>query len=317
MNFQSLNYFIMLAREKNFTRAAEKLHLTQQTLSANVAALEKEWGMKFLIRHVPLELTDAGKVFYAYALQFTRGEEALSRTLKDIANEEAGNLTIGVGFVRERDLLPTLIAAFREKHPKVTFDLVEGSNEGLTKQLQEGDIDLAIAHFTEAPPGIDVKTIYQEEISFLVSRKLLKETTGMTKADIRELEDTRLSDMSRLAACPFITTNPHNIAGAVEALYLAAAPFTPQIVVRSDNMGTLIDLCLLGVGALFAPKNLLHHTLLDTRKADMVHIPLPETAYCISFGCRMKSPAWSIRDKFMDFTIESLRDVVGGAAAPE
>ena len=177
MNFQSLNYFIMLAREKNFTRAAEKLHLTQQTLSANVAALEKEWGMKFLIRHVPLELTDAGKVFYAYALQFTRGEEA-------------GNLTIGVGFVRERDLLPTLIAAFREKHPKVTFDLVEGSNEGLTKQLQEGDIDLAIAHFTEAPPGIDVKTIYQEEISFLVSRKLLKETTGMTEADIRELEDT-------------------------------------------------------------------------------------------------------------------------------
>ncbi len=125
MNFQSLNYFIMLAREKNFTRAAEKLNLTQQTLSANVAALEKEWGMKFLIRHVPLELTDAGKVFYAYALQFTRGEEALSRTLKDIANEEAGNLTIGVGFVRERDLLPTLIAAFREKHPKVTFDLVE------------------------------------------------------------------------------------------------------------------------------------------------------------------------------------------------
>ena len=51
MNFQSLNYFIMLAREKNFTRAAEKLHLTQQTLSANVAALEKEWGMKFL--HTP------------------------------------------------------------------------------------------------------------------------------------------------------------------------------------------------------------------------------------------------------------------------
>ena len=49
----------------------------------------------------------------------------------------------------------------------------------------------------------------------------------------------------------------------------------------------------------------------------MVHIPLPETAYCISFGCRMKSPAWSIRDKFMDFTIESLRDVIGGAAAPK
>lgn len=51
MNFQSLNYFIMLAREKNFTRAAEKLHLTQQTLSANVAALEKRMGHE--ISHTP------------------------------------------------------------------------------------------------------------------------------------------------------------------------------------------------------------------------------------------------------------------------
>lgn len=47
MNFQSISYFIVLAREKNFTRAAEKLHMTQQALSASMASLEKEWGMPF------------------------------------------------------------------------------------------------------------------------------------------------------------------------------------------------------------------------------------------------------------------------------
>lgn len=47
MNFQSISYFIVLAREKNFTRAAEKLHITQQALSASMASLEKEWGMPF------------------------------------------------------------------------------------------------------------------------------------------------------------------------------------------------------------------------------------------------------------------------------
>jgi hypothetical protein len=61
MNFQSISYFIVLAREKNFTRAAEKLHMTQQALSASMASLEKEWGMPFFLRHVPLELTNGGR----------------------------------------------------------------------------------------------------------------------------------------------------------------------------------------------------------------------------------------------------------------
>ena len=306
MNFQSIRYFITLAREKNFTRAAEKLHVTQQTLSANMAALEREWGMKFLLRHVPLELTDAGKVFYDYALRFTNEEESLQRTLTDISNEEAGNLRIGIGFIRERDLLPPLLADFRKAHPKITFELVESSNEGLEKKLREGDIDLAIAHFPETPAGVEVQPIYQEEISFLVSRKLLVETTRASAEDIRRLEENHLSDMSLLASCPFITTPSHNIAGAVAARYLAAASFKPQVVVQSDNMGTLIDLCFLGVGALFSPSNLVRHTLLKEKTSDMVQIPLPETAYTISFGYRLKSPAWSVRDKFMEFVSKAV-----------
>lgn len=306
MNFQSITYFITLAREKNFTRAAEKLHVTQQTLSANMASLEREWGMKFLVRHVPLELTDAGKVFYEYALRFANDEASLARTLSDISNEEAGNLRIGIGFIRERDLLPPLVAAFRKQYPKVTFELVEDSNLGLEKKLREGDIDLAIAHFPETPPGVEVHPIYKEEICFLVSRKLLEETTGATEEDIQRLEMGQLKDMSLLENCPFITTPAHNIAGAVEARYLAAAPFVPHVVVQSDNMGTLIDLCFLGVGALFCPANLVRHTLLLVQEKEMVQIDLPETEYSISFGYRLKSPAWSVRDRFIEFVREKV-----------
>ena len=56
MNFQSISYFIVLAREKNFTRAAEKLHMTQQALSASIASLEKEWGIPFFFFFFPLYL---------------------------------------------------------------------------------------------------------------------------------------------------------------------------------------------------------------------------------------------------------------------
>ena len=68
MNFSSMDYFVMVARERSFSRAAERLHITQQTLSAHIAKLEGELGTKLLVRSVPLELTYAGEVFLEYAL---------------------------------------------------------------------------------------------------------------------------------------------------------------------------------------------------------------------------------------------------------
>lgn len=109
MNFQSISYFIVLAREKNFTRTAEKLHMTQQALSASMASLEKEWGMPFFLRHVPLELTNGGRVFYEYALRLADEEEELRRALSDVADDRRGTLRIGTGFMREREIMPALV----------------------------------------------------------------------------------------------------------------------------------------------------------------------------------------------------------------
>ena len=72
MNFSSMDYFITVARERSFSRAAERLHITQQTLSAHIAGLEKELGTKLLVRSIPLELTYAGEVFLGYAVDLQR-----------------------------------------------------------------------------------------------------------------------------------------------------------------------------------------------------------------------------------------------------
>ena len=64
MNFSSMDYFVMVARERSFSRAAERLHITQQTLSAHIAKLEGELGTKLLVRNIPLELTYAGRCFW-------------------------------------------------------------------------------------------------------------------------------------------------------------------------------------------------------------------------------------------------------------
>ena len=70
MNFQSMEYFAAVAKNRSFTRAADALHITQQTLSAHIAGIERELGCPLLIRHIPLELTYAGEVFLRYATEF-------------------------------------------------------------------------------------------------------------------------------------------------------------------------------------------------------------------------------------------------------
>ncbi|MFR8330222.1 MAG: LysR family transcriptional regulator [Clostridium fessum] len=65
MNFQSMEYFAAVAKNRSFTRAADALHITQQTLSAHIAGIERELGCPLLIRHIPLELTYAGRYFCA------------------------------------------------------------------------------------------------------------------------------------------------------------------------------------------------------------------------------------------------------------
>lgn len=85
MNFHSLDYFLVLAREKNFTRAAEALHITQQLLSSHIAGLEKELGCTLLVRRTPLELTYAGRKFLHYAESIRQTRQTMEREFCDIS----------------------------------------------------------------------------------------------------------------------------------------------------------------------------------------------------------------------------------------
>ncbi len=92
MNFLSMQYFSMVAREKSFTKAAAKLYITQQTLSAHIAAIEKELGCQLIIRRVPLELTYAGQIFLKYAVDIQKKYENMEYEFKDIVQEDKGKL---------------------------------------------------------------------------------------------------------------------------------------------------------------------------------------------------------------------------------
>lgn len=109
MNFHSLDYFLVLAREKNFTRAAEALHITQQSLSSHIAGLEKELGCTLLVRRTPLELTYAGRTFLRYAESIGQTRQAMEREFCDISENQKGELRVGIAYTRGRAIMPRLI----------------------------------------------------------------------------------------------------------------------------------------------------------------------------------------------------------------
>ncbi|MBF0915253.1 MAG: LysR family transcriptional regulator, partial [Atopobium sp.] len=174
MNFQTMDYFVAVAEEKSFTKAAERLSVTQQTLSANIATAEKELGSKLLERTVPLSLTFAGEEFLRYARRFQAQRRAMDQEFLDIAGNERGRLRVGVTATRGHIIMPRSIAAFQKLHPNISIELDEGENDELVEWLSEGQLDLIVATVNSRLYDLVVKKLFDEKIVLVVSQALLE-----------------------------------------------------------------------------------------------------------------------------------------------
>ena len=126
MELRILQYFLAVVREENISRAAEVLHITQPTLSRQMAQLEEELGTQLFIRGKHMTLTDAGVMLKHRA-------EEVAALMGKIENEFAsqqeigGVISIGSGGLNASHMLPAAMAGFREKYPKVQFQLYTNS----------------------------------------------------------------------------------------------------------------------------------------------------------------------------------------------
>lgn len=145
MDLRSLSYFSVVAEELNFTRAAERLCMSQPPLSNQIKALEEELGVSLFIRGGrSLQLTEAGKLLYRRAAQ-----------LLDLANrtrEEVGSMALGLsgticlGSVAGRApfLSAQWIAGFREEYPLVRFEMENGSSDDVIDKIMRGMMELGV-----------------------------------------------------------------------------------------------------------------------------------------------------------------------------
>lgn len=308
MNFATMEYFTMLARERSFTRAADRLHITQQSLSSHIGKLEKELGSQLIVRHVPLELTYAGEVFLGYAETILEQYSTMRQEFWDIAHNEEGVLRVGIAFTRGRTILPDIIMAFHEDYPHIRVELVEATNEALRQKLLDDEIDLAIAFFPNTLPGVVMRDFYQEEVVTLISRELFESLYGDETPDrIRRIE---AGDYSALEGCPLILGSLEDIGGRIEHSVIRRAGISrPRIVATSNNSETHLALCVRGAGACLCSETLARASLTKQQLDSLLILRSGEPArYSIQFGYREKPYQWSVIDAFMDVARKTMEE---------
>jgi len=171
MEIRQLEYFVAVAEEANFTRAAQRIHVAQPAVSAQIARLEKELGQPLLDRsHRTVRLTAAGEAALPFARQALRAVGDVRTAVDDVSELVRGSVTIGTVTSHNVDMA-ALLAAFHSAHPTVEITLGTDDSDALIDGVQSGRLDIAIASVgsEEVPDGLAVEVTTDEAFEVVVA----------------------------------------------------------------------------------------------------------------------------------------------------
>ena len=163
MELRHIRYFMAVAEELNFTKAAEKLHMAQPPLSRQIQDLEKELGARLFHRtpHM-LKLTEEGVLFSQYAVQILELARRSAEGIRELHTGLTGTLYLASVEGHAPRLISEWIAGFHKLHPHVQYDLWNGSSDEVTDRVTKGICDLGIITSPYSTEGLSVLPVYDE-----------------------------------------------------------------------------------------------------------------------------------------------------------
>ncbi|MCX8084177.1 MAG: selenium metabolism-associated LysR family transcriptional regulator [Calditerrivibrio sp.] len=172
MDFKQIEAFVYVAKYKSFSRAAEKMLLSQPTVSTHINTLEEELGIKLFDRlSREVVLTESGQVFYDYAVDMIDLRERSIEAIKEFLNEISGNIKIGSSTIIAEFILPSIIKEFNNKYPKTFFTMDIASSQMIIQRLVDGILDLAIVARKIPKKDLEYKTILKDRIVLAVNKE--------------------------------------------------------------------------------------------------------------------------------------------------
>ncbi|KVU04506.1 LysR family transcriptional regulator [Burkholderia ubonensis] len=268
-------YFMTVAEERHFGRAAARLSMTQPPLSQAIRALEDLLGVALFVRTKrSVALTAVGAALLPDVRKLLEAADALPPRAQSLARGETGSLALAFVSTADYGLLPSLLRAFGARYPQVRLQLEEATSDVQIEELAAGRIDAGLI----IPP---VPPRHAAELSYLpVVREplVLAMPAAAAPADAPEDAPVRLADVAALPLVIFPRRLAPGFYDIITGCY-GAAGATPRIGQEAIQMQTIVSLVSAGMGVALVPQS-----LRNLRRTGVVYRPLADGAPVVETG---------------------------------
>lgn len=246
MELRHLRYFIAVAEELHFGRAAERLHMAQPPLSQQIKKLEEEIGVQLLARTKrKVELTPAGRLFLDEARLTLQQAKRAQRIAQEAEQGVRGRLRVGFVTSACYSILPVLVRRFRKDNPLIDLELMEMTPSRQIEAMDEGTIDVGILRPPIESCSLSVKTLMEEPLVVALP------------IDHRKADQKAIS-LQTLSEDAFVLFPRHHGPGIFDVIMKAChdAGFTPQVSYSPNEMQTILAYVAAGLGVSLVPQSL-------------------------------------------------------------
>jgi DNA-binding transcriptional LysR family regulator len=245
MQLQQLGYFVAVAEQLHFTRAAERLHVAQPALSRQIRKLEAEVGVRLLERtNRSVQLTAAGRAFLEAARQSLEHARRAAREARLVEQGEGGTLMVGFVSAAVFGVVPALLRRMRERFPSARVELVELDPQEQVEALRRCELDLGIMHGEISDPSLCCAHIGRERLMLALPER------HPAAAKVRV-------GMKELAKETFFCPRPQTVPGFYECAMTACrkAGVFPAAIQSTRLVQTSVCLVAEGLGVAFVPES--------------------------------------------------------------
>src|SRR3954470_14664603 len=244
-SLRQMEYLVAVVEEGSFTRAAQRLFVSQPALSHQVKALERTVGGPLLERQPSaVRLTPMGRAFMPHAVAAVRAAEEAERAAASVGQLEAGELRIATLHSIALGVVPAAIRAWRLAHPEVSFELHEYVNiDQLAEEMRLGIADVAVSSRPRRWDG-PLRSLGLEDLVVV-----LAVDDPLVRGRRRRVR------LEQLAERPWVLYRPENGLTPTVADACAAAGFVPRAAVRTYHTATAMQLAAAGLGPALVPAN--------------------------------------------------------------
>ena len=266
--FSKKEYVYAVYTEKSFTKAANKLYISQPCLSAAIKKVEEEIGMPlFERRYSDIRLTEAGNHYIETAERIMALEAEFENRVHNIANLEYGSIVLGGSNYVCSHILPKIVGAFTKRYPKIETDIVETSSVELEKKLLDESVDVIIDSFDSENDRFEYLPLVRETILLAVPMGSFSnnglEKYSVLPSDIYEgkacLDELREIPVDRFKEEKFILLKNGNSMYRHARSAFESCDFTPEVIFRLDQLLTSFSLADAGNGACFVTDTLFRY----------------------------------------------------------